>query len=161
MSVNEAGQYRIDVSDFPGSSPCENASAASHDQTIQPEHPEPVQDIPECPSASTSVKFNYHRDKPKDFWEIRPGDRIVIRHHLKPRKARFTPCHTQCPVDVNDLQPFRCTHVSVVSQEKEYQVCDSWTDSQTAHMTEASAMWKGKTVLTCPCSHPTLTTRFR
>ena len=146
MSVNEAGQYTIDVSDFPGSSPCENASAASHDQTIQPEHPESVQDIPECPSASTSVKFNYHRDKPKDFWEVRPGDRIVIRHHLKPRKARFTPCHTQCPVDVNDLQPFRCTHVSVVSQEKEYQVCDSWTDSQTAHMTEASAMWKGKTV---------------
>ena len=77
---------------------------------------------------------------------MRPGDRIVIRHHLKHRHSRFTPCHTQCPVDVNDLQPFRCTHISRDGQDKEYQVCDSWVDSQTAHMVESKTAWKGKTV---------------
>ena len=146
MLVNEAGQYTINVTEFPGVSPCEKSSAASVDQNAHPEHPEPSPDSAACPSDSNSVKFNYHRDKPKDFWEIRPGDRIAIRHHRKPRRARFTPCHTQCPVDVADLLPIRCTHVSMVDQDKEYQLCDNWTDPSIAHVIESSSPWKGRTV---------------
>ena len=85
--MNEAGQCTIIVSDFPGMSPSDKLSAASDDQIVQSEHPEPVPAIPDGMAASTSVKFNYHKNKPKDFWEIRPGDRIVIKHHLKHRHA--------------------------------------------------------------------------
>ena len=148
MAVNEAGQYIIKVSDFPGPSPMESPHAV------------PREDKPEMTDASdasrshlseqepnhcASVKFNFKRDKPKDYWEIKVKERVVVRHHRKPRTARFTPCHTQCPISVSDLLPNRCTRVVPLSQKEEYQVCDQWTNSHDAHAVECNSQWKGST----------------
>ena len=102
---------------------------------------EPVSD-----ESCHSVKVNRHRDKIKDFWEVRPKEKLVNRHHLKPRTARFTPCNTQCPIDVDDLMPHRINHVKPVAGGEEYQVYDQWTDSSHAHHVESVGPWKGKTV---------------
>ena len=153
MLVNEAGQYTVNVSKFPGHSPINADSVAprvlsadasddsdeSHGVTL---HCQPGTDAPPC----HSVKVNKHRDKVKDYWEVRPKDRLVVRHHVKPRRARFTPCHTQCPIDVKHLMSHRVTHVMPMNDETEYQVCDQWTDSVDAHRIQHGAEWKGRTV---------------
>ena len=146
MLVNEAGQYTINVSNFPGVSPCEHPPSASVDLPASTEPALPDGQSVDMAESSASVKFNFHRDKPKDYWEIRPKERIVIRHHRKPRHARFTPCHTQCPVDPHDLHPIRCTFISDPSQEHDVQVCDEWTDPSVAHVVQGKHAWKGRTV---------------
>ena len=148
MLVNEAGQYTVNVSRFPIMSPNSDVSAVSSDVSAKVEpvshgmaDHEPVSD-----ESCHSVKVNRHRDKIKDYWEVRPKEKLVIRHHLKPRTARFTPCNTQCPIDVSDLMPHRINHVKPVVGGEEYQVYDQWTDNSHAHHVESVGPWKGKTV---------------
>ena len=97
LETNAAGQYTVNVSCFP-----EDAAALFPSRVKPSEKPEPP------PAACHSVQF----DKPpvgkkKDFWEFRPQERLVIRHHLKPRRALFTPHMSQCPVSLDSLGPTR------------------------------------------------------
>ena len=149
LLVNDAGQYTVNVSKFNpvdrSTSPMTTAPAApcadpSHDD--EPETAEPGVQTSTC----ESVQINRKRDKVKDYWEVRPKDRVVIRHHLKPRRARFTPCHTQCPIDVEDLMPSRCTHVQLDHQPDVLQFCDQWTNPVDAHHVQSQGTWKGRTV---------------
>lgn len=134
MMVNDAGQYTINVSKFPNSPlepPASDAvpTASEHEDTGSAKQ-EPLENA----FPSISVKVNHSRGKVKDYWEIRPIDRLAIRHHLKPRRARFTPCHTQCPVGVEHLLACRVTKASVIGQSVEAdQTCDMWTDPHDAH----------------------------
>ena len=149
LLVNDARQYTVNVSKFNpvdrSTSPMTTAPAApcadpSHDD--EPETAEPGVQTSTC----ESVQINRKRDKVKDYWEVRPKDRVVIRHHLKPRRARFTPCHTQCPIDVEDLMPSRCTHVQLDHQPDVLQFCDQWTNPVDAHHVQSQGTWKGRTV---------------
>ena len=146
MLVNEAGQYTINVSEFPGQSPDVTPHAVPCDSSLESETADPSASQPADSEARDSVLVNYHRGKPKDYWEVRPKDGVVIRHHLKPRVARFTPCHTQCPIDVNDLTSYRCTQIEPAHNAPAYQTCDQWTDATVAHQVEGKSPWKGRTV---------------
>ena len=131
MEINPAGQYSIRVTDFPD------------DASSKFPEPIPASETPESPCLS--VEYNHHINKCKDYWEYRPQDRTVIRHHLKPRTHRFTPCNTQCPVEVSRLQHVRVTQVNnPTSIIRDLQ--DDWTNPMEAHAPHDSKPWTGKTV---------------
>ena len=144
LHVNEADQYAIKVSEFPMST---KLKANPEEQVPQ----KPVS-VEVCALAKTeepqdkSVTFNRHRHKVKDFWEVRPKDRLVIRHHRKPRVAKFTPAQSQCPVDVNALMPTRLTCASSHNDQDVDQVCDHWTEHKVAHELLKREPWTGKTI---------------
>ena len=133
LEVNAAGQYAIKVSDFP-----------SQAQTMFPPLAHDEQATPE-PTACLSVAYDRHPQKQKDYWEYRPQERIVIRHHRKPRETLFTPNNTQCPIDVHLLQASRTTTVdspaSVLRTTE-----DLWTDPERAHRKHDSKPWTGTTI---------------
>ena len=155
VSVNAAGQYTIDVSSFPGLSPVKSPSAVPQSDVAATAADDVDNHVPvdshaaaqtSCAQQSgPSVKFNFKRDKAKDFWEIRVKDRLAIRHHRKPRYARFTPCHTQCPVPIDCLLPHRCTEVIPQDEKNSYHICDQWTNPRDAHAYESKTPWKGST----------------
>lgn len=129
VKVNSAGQYVIPVVK------CHLDCSEVSDRS--PEKP------PEGPSCH-SVSFGKKRDKVKDFWEIRPKDRVVVRHHRKPRQSLFTPCHTQCPIPVSDLLPNRVTQID--QDHNEQQLVDNWQHPQDSHRTISGKSWTGQTV---------------
>ena len=131
METNEAGQYVIDVSKF-------DANYATSANTAEPSSAD-------VSSECNSVQYNRHRDKVKDYWEVRPKDRMVAHHHLRPRRSKFTPCHTQCPVAISDLQSHRHTIIERPSTPEEQQ-CDQWTDGSHAHEIVTGPLWTGRTV---------------
>ena len=135
MFVNEAGQYTVNASKLPGESAMNFEPVAPQSFSANMSNPvdeshgvvlesQPSTDAPAC----HSVKLNKHREKLKDYWEVRPIDRVVVRHHVRPRRARFTPCNTQCPVDVCHLMSHRITHVMPMNDDAAYQVCDQCMD---------------------------------
>ena len=149
LTLFGTGQYTVNVSRFPTMSPSSDVPVVSSEASAQVESGSHGMADPESVSEESchSVKVNRHKGKIKDFWEVRPKDRLVIRHHLKPRTARFTPCNTQCPIDIGDLMPHRVTHVKPLAIDQENQVCDQWTDSRQAHQVEQVGPWKGKLFL--------------
>ena len=135
LETNAAGQYTVNVSCFP-----EDAAALFPSRVKPSEKPEPP------PAACHSVQF----DKPpvgkkKDFWEFRPQERLVIRHHLKPRRALFTPHMSQCPVSLDSLGPTRLTKFDVVTPHTRDR-SDSWKDSMVAHTIVGHEPWTGQTI---------------
>ena len=69
----------------------------------------------------------------------------MVRHHLRTRHSKFTPCHTQCPIPVSDLQPHRCTIIHSPNDLEEQQ-CDKWTEPSHAHEVVRESGWTGRTV---------------
>ena len=135
LETNAAGQYTVNVSCFP-----EDAAALFPSRVKPSEKPEPP------PAACHSVQF----DKPpvgkkKDFWEFRPHERLVIRHHLKARRALFTPHMSQCPVSLDSLGPIRLTKFDVVTPHTRDR-SDSWKDSMVAHTIVGHEPWTGQTI---------------
>lgn len=155
LEVNQAGQYIVDVSNFP-----------SHGADRQPvaEHGISDEEVPPDASACASVTFNRKRDKKKDYWEYQPDKQVVIRHHLKPRRSLFTPSLTQCPVGLDALQSCRLTRMEGVfgSQQR----VDDWTNKHDAHAVVGSQPWIGATVFKIrsnsvpdlPCCDSSMTT---
>ena len=140
LTVNAAGQYAIDVSDF-GSFASSSSATAETDPVV---NDEPGQ--PEAEPIAEVVTINKQKgSKKKDFWEVKPKERLVIRHHVKSRTARFTPCHSQCPVPIDALESFRCSQIED-SDAQTSQVCDNWCDPTVAHATIGSKPWTGTTV---------------
>ena len=129
VKVNSAGQYVIPV--VKGRSERSEATGVSQ---------EPSQAELPC----HSVSFGKRRDRAKDFWEVRPKERIAIRHHNKSRRSLFTPCHTQCPIPVENLLSNR---VSIVTQDNQsQQVVDNWHNPQDSHRVVSGVPWTGRTV---------------
>ena len=92
------------------------------------------------------------KGKSKDYWVIRPGDREIVRVHLRPRSERFTPCQVHCPVLSEDLSHQRTTRWKIVGSDNPTQcIHDSWTDPSEAHAlvdVPPGRYWIGETVFT-------------
>ena len=131
IEVNSAGQYAIKITEFP-----EGAS-----KLFAPADDEPSAHVTPC----LSVEYNRHVNKQKDFWEVRPQDRIVIRHHRKPRQKLFTPSNTQCPIPVDMLEACRSTVVQTGQTQVDH-ITDQWTDRSVAHAEASKQPWTGRTV---------------
>ena len=99
LTVNSAGQYTVNVSNFAKiSEPAVNEDDDESDLPMLTE-PSPAETTP-CDSISISKPKGGKR---KDYWEVRPVDRVVIRHHLRHRRSKFSPSLAQCPVSVEQL----------------------------------------------------------
>ena len=135
LEVNQAGQYIVDVSNFP-----------TKEVTRQTTTSTEISDDSDPPDATAcaSVTFNRKRDKKKDYWEYQPKNQVVIRHHLKPRRSLFTPSMTQCPVEPDQLQSCRLTKMDGVFGSN--QRVDQWTDKHDAHAVVGTHPWIGQTV---------------
>ena len=85
MSTNEAGQYMIPVTSFSvkGESPTPFVAAAIHkDEKV---------------NSALSVDSEKHVVA-EDVWEVQQDGKVVVRHHRVPRRDRFTPSATGCPI---------------------------------------------------------------
>ena len=135
LEVNQAGQYIVDVSNFPMKEVIKEVTTSTK-----------ISDDSDPPDATAcaSVTFNRKRDKNKDYWEYQPKNQVVIRHHLKPRRSLFTPCMTQCPVEPDQLQSCRLTKMEGVFGSN--QRVDQWTDKHDAHAVVGTHSWIGQTV---------------
>ena len=129
VKVNSAGQYVIPV-------------VRGHIE--RPQAPIVSQEQHQAEPSCHSVSFGKKHDKVKDYWEVKPNERIVIRHHRKPRKSLFTPCHTQCPIPVDRLLSNRVSQISQDNQSQ--QIADSWHNSLDSHRTIPGVPWTGRTV---------------
>ena len=130
LEVNSAGQYTIPVTAFPPNA-----------QALFPAAPMVEPTSNEC----HSVQYDRNPKRLKDFWEFRPQDRTVIRHHVKPRTTLFTPKNTQCPVPIDQLQPDRTTKLDKPADVlRDHR--DSWVEPHCAHSKHDSRPWTGKTV---------------
>lgn len=142
MEVNSAGQYAVRVVGFPPQAPAlfkPSGEAASEAK------PEPV--------SCLSVSYNHKRQKVKDFWEFRPSERIVIRHHRKPRSQLFTPAHTQCPIVSMFLQDCRLTKFDRMTPTCR-DLSDDWTDAHQAHAKVGDQPWTGQTIFRLSSNAP-------
>ena len=167
IQTNEAGQYvvnvtcfdngeksRVDVNeplnlksehyvnDDVSTTPSSSSFPSGDDIAASPE--------PSC-SSQHNVTVVGPRSKKKDYWEVDCKNRLVIRHHVQPRKLRFTPCHTKCPVLPEALSVYRITRQNnpdgTISEVK-----DEWTDSKVAHLYHQDSPWTGSTVFSVePC----------
>ncbi|CAK9116539.1 unnamed protein product, partial [Durusdinium trenchii] len=138
LEVNAAGQYAVNVSAFP------KHAAELFPQPVLKPVPEAVEPAAQ-PCHSVSVAFNHQHARKKDFWELKPRERLVIRHHLKPRERLFTPQGTQCPIDVEMLQSERITHFDT-PPPLPWDHRDSWFEPDTAHAALGEQPWTGRTV---------------
>ena len=135
LEVNAAGQYAVNVSQFP--SDARSRFPAVSDEPVPEADPPSV----EC----HSVAFNKPIGKKRDYWEFRPSDRLVIRHHVKPRTAMFTPANTRCPVPITSLHADRVTKVDHLTPQAR-DCSDSWTEPDLAHRQLGSRPWTGQTI---------------
>lgn len=72
-------------------------------------------------------------------------DRVVVRHHRKPRNKMFTPANTQCPIPVSSLEPSRTTYMTYDKGPNQNKT-DQWTDHLEAHAATSEQLWTGRTV---------------
>ncbi len=157
LEINEAGQYTLDVCDFPaGQQPAGVATIeyqqATESAVDQEQLSSPPLSLVEQDSTSRKI---IGRKPGKDFWEIDYNKRLVIRHHVRPRQEQFTPCHCQCPVLPECLEPHRvtvrvCEHQPHQSPITEH---DQWVDPVAAH-SQSNVAWTGTTTFqVCPDVH--------
>lgn len=140
LTVNSAGQYTVNVSNFAKMSEPTVNDDAENDLPDPPE-PSPAETTP-CDSISISKPKGGKR---KDYWEFRPADRVVVRHHLRHRRSKFSPSLAQCPVPIEQLTANRVTQILDASGEVQ-QFCDQWTHGSHAHETMFTQPWVGSTV---------------
>ena len=81
--------------------------------------------------------------KVKDHWKI-SGDK-VIRIHITPRVAMFSPAGTQCPIPVERLLPVRKVNMVRVHDKGKESINDDWTDKKVAHR-KMPNRWIGETI---------------
>ena len=86
-----------------------------------------------------------YRNARLDHWKREPG--CVIRIHMKPRRALFTPTGTKDGPVIAELLPTRVTQVETLgaSNKKTYVINDTWTNRQDAHRI-LEIRWLGSTV---------------
>lgn len=72
---------------------------------------------------------------------------------MQPRKQRFTPCHTRCPILPEALSVERVTRV-VENNHVVSEVPDDWTIPDNAHSNHRSQQWIGSTVFSIDPSTP-------
>lgn len=167
IQTNEAGQYVVNVTCFdnnrdPGQANHEPFTLHSRDEqrdssaavsSILPSG----DDVAASPAPSNDHSVNVTvvgpRGKKKDFWELDQQNRLVIRHHVQPRKQRFTPCHTRCPILPEALSVERVTRI-VENNHVVSEVCDNWTVPDNAHSTHRPQPWIGSTVFSIDPSTP-------
>ena len=68
----------------------------------------------------------------------------IVRVHMNPRTALFTPSSAQCPVEIAELSVRRRTQVEFVDGRKEL-IGDDWTVREDAHGA-LDAKWTGETI---------------
>ena len=157
LETNEAGQYTLDVCAFPAAQPVQpitGAATIEHQQA--PESFVPKEQV-SSPTPSLVDFPQTHKKfigkKPgKDFWEIDYHKREIIRHHVKPRHEQFTPCHCQCPVLPECLEPHRVTVRMYNDQPDQSPITehDRWVDPVAAH-SQSKVAWTGTTTFSvCP-----------
>ena len=123
MVTNEAGQYMVPVSDFGMGS-------------VAPE------EDPKSVACQESVESLAVVGSPKDFWEVQGSQ--VIRVHVEPRVDLFTPCKTECPVPVDQLESRRQTVCLMCATGAEQRHDDCWRGLE-AHAS-MQGEWTGRTV---------------
>ena len=88
-------------------------------------------------------------DSWRDHWSVSPGkspsDGVWIRHHNKPKAARFTPSKTVGgPVNCDNIAPIRVTIGKYEDGQNIFDI-DDWTDGKMAHR-KSEKQWTGITV---------------
>ena len=91
-------------------------------------------------SSEGPVKSGREKD---DHWRM-DGDEI-IRVHIKPRRALFTPSNSECPVPVKELSTKRRFNRMKVDDKEEEHVTDTWTNDERAHLLMPEK-WAGETI---------------
>ena len=86
-----------------------------------------------------------YRNARLDHWKREPG--CIIRVHMKPRRALFTPTGTKDGPIIAALLPTRVTQVETLgtSNKRTYVIIDTWTNRQDAHRI-LEVRWLGSTV---------------
>ena len=147
METNQAGQYMVRV--MPSEVlPVEVSSLPLPVGDETPADPQTEEPMPESEPSSPCappVQVVGKKGKSKDFWEVHAKDRLIVRVHVCPRREKFTPCNTGCPVDTSKLMPCRqttcMTNVLAAPQVQE----DVWTDPLVSHELMPFC-WTGRTV---------------
>ena len=83
--------------------------------------------------------------KVKDHWKMSGNE--IIRIHVTPRVALFTPSGIQCPVPVEQLSYTRKVNMTKVHGEVKETLTDDWTKQEDAHRKMPSS-WTGETIFT-------------
>ena len=83
--------------------------------------------------------------KIKDHWKMSGNE--IIRIHVTPRVALFTPSGTQCPVPVEQLSHTRKVNMTKVHGKVKESLTDDWTKQEDAHRKMPSS-WTGETIFT-------------
>ena len=87
-----------------------------------------------------------------DHWNApTPIQNMWVRHHLRPRKSKFTPSKSKGgPSDMSTLSPIRITIGKYDDDGKAFIFKDRWSDKARAHE-ELDKGWTGFTVFTNEC----------
>ena len=93
-------------------------------------------------AAAEEATESPENTKIQDHWKIE-GEELV-RVHVKPRTALFTPISAQCPLEVAELSVRRRTQVEFVNGKKEL-IGDDWTVRENANRA-LDAKWTGATI---------------
>eukprot|EP00435_Cladocopium_sp_Y103_P061236 s2072_g22.t2 len=150
MSLNSAGQYMVAVSNFEPKEnsvcmtvhACEDPMSAAHDE------PADLQQHDVVPPPPPEVSVVGKKGKSKDYWVVNYAKGEVVRHHVRPRTERFTPCNTNCPVNPADLSADRVTQWRHHDAQHMHEIRDDWTFSADAHAHvghDATKYWLGQT----------------
>ena len=127
MSINEAGQYTVPVAEFEDATrrgwSCRSTCRESVAVAVGP------QDLD---------------DAGQDHCELSADGRTVIRHHVVPRRDRFTPAQCDCPVPVSQLEADRKTQ-GLCRDGKPFVLKDSWKLGRTSHGVCGTGSWTGTT----------------
>ena len=152
MSLNAAGQYMIPVCNF---EPNENSvCVAAHQPDADPVYAaQSITDDPvlfdAVPPPPTEVSIVGKKGKSKGYWVANHAKEEIVRHHVRPRTERFTPCNTHCPVDPADLSSERVTRWHLVDHSDMHELQDEWTKPSDAHAhvgDQLGKYWLGETV---------------
>ena len=98
---------------------------------------------PESLGAESTALPSEGQARKDDHWRI-DGDE-VIRVHINPRRALFTPSNTKCPVPIEELSTKRRVNRIKVNGKGEECLIDTWTDNERAHLLMPEK-WIGETI---------------
>ena len=87
-----------------------------------------------------------HEGDGKDYWEVDHNRGKVVRFHMEPRKALFTPMNASCPVSVDKLAETRTTHATPHELPgPRLTVKDNWTQRDAHRLALDGQSWTGTT----------------
>ena len=84
-------------------------------------------------------------DSDEDYWVLEETE--VVRVHVKPRLALFTPTGTGCPVELTEISEGRSSFVQFIENGEETLIIGNWKMKGNAHM-KLEGQWKGLTRFT-------------